>query len=181
MSLTKLYERIIFVNNTSPALNDTNLNKMSKGLDDIDDRVISLAGTIMETVPQVEQDLSDAQALVSTLEEMTSNPPYIGANGDWYVWDTNTRAYVDSGVDASITISVGTVTKLSPSANPYVTNTGTNTDPIFNFGIPQGVQGDPGEGDMESSVYDPNSTVANAGGIVAYIDNEITAALTASY
>lgn len=36
-------------------------------------------------------------------------------------------------------------------------------------------------GDMESSDYDPNGTVATAGGIVAYIDATITSALTASY
>ena len=38
-----------------------------------------------------------------------------------------------------------------------------------------------GSGDMQSSTYDPNGTVATAGGIVAYIDATITAALTASY
>lgn len=181
MALPKLYERIDWHNDTTPAINETNLNKMSQALDDIDDRVISLAGTVMETVPQVEKYLSEADDLVDQLEQMTSNPPYIGANGDWYVWDTNTGAYVDSGVDASISITVGTVTKLAPSASPYVNNSGTPTDPIFNFGIPQGEKGDPGDGDMDSSVYDPNDTVANAGGIVAYINNEITAALTASY
>jgi len=37
------------------------------------------------------------------------------------------------------------------------------------------------EGDMLASVYDNTSAVANAGGIVAYIDDVITAALTASY
>lgn len=181
MSLSKLYERIIWANNTSPALNDINLNKMSKALDDIDGRVISLAGTIMETVPQVEEYLSEADDLVDQLEQMTSNPPYIGSNGDWYVWDTNTGAYVDSGVDASITITVGSTTTLPAGSSASVTNSGTSTDPVFNFGIPQGEKGDPGDGDMDSSVYDPNDTVANAGGIVAYINNEITAALTASY
>lgn len=38
-----------------------------------------------------------------------------------------------------------------------------------------------GGGDMQASTYDPNGTVATAGGIVAYIDDTITAALTASY
>ena len=181
MSLAKLYERINWRNDTTPALNETNLNKMSKAIDDIDNRVIEIAGTVMETVPQVEDDLAAAAALVDQMEEMTANPPCIGANGDWYVWDTQTSAYVDSGVDASITVSVGTTTTLPAGSSATVTNTGTSTDPILNFGIPQGAKGDPGDGDMDSSVYDPNSTVANAGGIVAYIDNEITAALTASY
>ena len=37
------------------------------------------------------------------------------------------------------------------------------------------------QGDMEASDYDPQGTVATAGGIVAYIDDVITDALTASY
>lgn len=38
-----------------------------------------------------------------------------------------------------------------------------------------------GAGDMTAAVYDPNGTIATAGGIVAYIDDVITDALTASY
>jgi hypothetical protein len=42
-----------------------------------------------------------------------------------------------------------------------------------------------GTGDMRAAVYDANSAVANAGGIVAYVAGEIntaiTSALTASY
>ena len=144
MSLTKLYERIIWANNTSPALNDTNLNKMSKGLDDLDDRVISLAGTIMEDVPQIQEDLAEAAALVEDMEELTANPPYIGANGNWYVWDTQTNAYVDSGVDASITVTVGTTSTLPAGSSASVSNTGTSTDVILNFGIPKGDKGDTG-------------------------------------
>ena len=36
------------------------------------------------------------------------------------------------------TIAIGTVTTLSPGSNATVTNTGTSTDAIFNFGIPKG-------------------------------------------
>ena len=46
-----------------------------------------------------------------------------------------------------------------------------------NFDIMNGT----GSGDMLASVYDSTSAVANAGGIVAYIDDVITDALTASY
>ena len=41
--------------------------------------------------------------------------------------------------------------------------------------------GGSGSGDMQASVYDPDGDVATAGGIVQYIDDTITAALTASY
>ena len=169
MSLPKLFERIFWHNNTTPAINETNLNAMSKALDDIDDRLISLAGNVLEDVPVIQQYLSEADDLVDQMETLSQNPPYIGDNGDWYVWDTNTGAYVDSGVDASISITVGTVIKLAPSASPYVTNSGSPTDPIFNFGIPQGEKGEQGDGDMNKSTYDPSNTVATAGGIPAYV------------
>lgn len=162
MALPKLFQRIFWTNNTTPAINASNLNAISKGLDDVDDRVIEIAGTIMEDVPAIQEALEE-------VETLTANPPYIGANGNWYVWDTNTGAYVDSGVDASITITVGTVTTLPAGSNATVTNVGTSTDPIFNFGIPQGAQGSAGTGDMNKSTYDPSNTVATAGGIPAYV------------
>lgn len=121
--MVKLYNRIYFSNGTTPALNETNLNAMSKAIDDIDNRVIDLA--------------------------------------------------------AYPTISVGTVTTLPPTASATVVNVGTPIAPVFDFGIPRGVQGEPG--DMDASVYDPTDAVANAGGIVAYIDDVIADALSASY
>lgn len=135
MALPKLYEQIVWHNNTTPAINEDNLNSMSQAIEDIDDRVIEIASTVMEDVPALEEALEE-------VETLTANPPYIGENGNWWVWDTSTGAYVDSGVDASITITVGTTTTLSPGSSATVTNVGTATDPIFNFGIPKG---DPGE------------------------------------
>ena len=176
MALPKLFQRIFWHNGTTPAINETNLNAMSQALDDIDDRLISLAGNVLEDVPAIQQYLSEADDLVDQMETLSQNPPYIGDNGDWYVWNTQTGAYVDSGVDASISITVGTVTKLAPSASPYVTNSGSQTDPIFNFGIPQGEKGEQGEGDMNKSTYDPSNTVATAGGIPAYVAGQIPAA-----
>ena len=135
MALPELYEQIVWHNGTTPAINEDNLNAMSQALKDIDDRVIDIASTIMEDVPALEEALEE-------VETLTANPPYIGENGNWWVWDTSTGAYVDSGVDASITITIGTTTTLPAGSNATVTNTGTATDPIFNFGIPKG---DPGE------------------------------------
>lgn len=135
--MQKIYDKIVWNNNTTPALNEDNLNQMSDALDKIDKRVVDLAGTIMETVPRIIE-------LYDDIETLTENPPYIGANGNWWVWDTSTGAYVDSGVDASISITIGTTSTLSAGSNATVTNSGTSTDPIFNFGIPQGVAGTPG-------------------------------------
>lgn len=142
--MEKLYERIDFVNDTVPALNDTNLNAMSKAIDDIDDRVILIAGDVLVTVPQLQEMIEHADELIDALEQMSQNPPYIGENGNWYVFNTNTLQYEDSGVDASITIEIADVTAIAPDATPYVTNTGTDTDPIFHLFIPRGQTGQSG-------------------------------------
>lgn len=139
MSLSKLFNRIFWHNNTTPAINEDNLNAMSKALDDIDDRVIGLAADILETIPQIQSYLEQADDLVETMELLSENPPYIGANGNWYVWDTQTSSFVDSGIDASITVNIADVTMIAPTDTPYVTNTGTNTDPVFHLFIPRGI------------------------------------------
>lgn len=136
--MDKLYDRIIWKNNQTPALNETNLNAMSKGLADIDDRVVELAGQILEVVPQIQIYLEQAEDLVEAMEMLSKHPPYIGANGNWYVWDTETSQFVDSGIDASITVSIADITMIATDQAPYVTNSGTNTDPVFHLYIPIG-------------------------------------------
>lgn len=144
--MEKLYDRIDFHNNTTPALNESNLNAISKALDDIDDRVVLIAGNVLEVIPQIQAYLEQADDLVEALTQLSQNPPYIGANGNWWIWDTNTSAFVDSGVDASISVTIADVTALAPDAAPYVTNTGTDTDPIFHLFIPRGQTGQNGVG-----------------------------------
>lgn len=144
--MEKLYDRIDWNNNTSPALNETNLNLMSKAIDDIDDRVVNIAGTVMETVPQIQEDLADAQELVEDAQALTTHPPIIGQNGNWWTWNTATDAYVDSGVDAGVSLSIGSTATLPAGSNATVTNVGTATDPVLNFGIPKGPKGDDGVG-----------------------------------
>lgn len=72
----------------------------------------------------------------SLAEESSLNPPYIGQNGNWWVYSVEDEEYVDSGVDASISVNIADVTMLATGATPYVTNTGTSTDPIFHLFIP---------------------------------------------
>lgn len=235
MALPKLFQRIFWHNNTTPAINEDNLNAMSKAIDDIDDRVIELGDDVIEVVPIIVEGLQDLDEAVETAQTAattattkageastsatnaansatsagtsattattkageastsattastkageasasattastkageaatsatnaansataaaasasqaaawSANPPYIGANGNWYVYDTTTSAYVDSGVDASITVDIADVTALAPDANPYVTNTGTSTDPVFHLFIPRGATGTDG-------------------------------------
>lgn len=193
MSLTKLFNRIFWHNNTTPAINEDNLNAMSKGLDDLDNRLIELAGDIFETIPEL-RDMEERLMYAITL------PPYIGSNGHWMIYDYETDMYKDSGVDASITVQIASITMLEYNQNPYVINSGTDTDPVFHLFIPRGAgvagvqktgstglvdhyrmtftdgqyvdynvtNGADGTGDMDSSDYDPQGVVEAAGGIAAY-------------
>jgi len=165
MALTKIYDirDHTWHNNNTPALNETNLNALSQAVSDIDDRVIELGVDVLETVPLILAKYADIEAL-------SENPPYIGANGNWYVWDTNTGEYVDSGIDASITVEIADVTALEPDASPYVTNTGTNTDPIFHLFIPRGQNGQVGAtpnisvtASVDSNTGTPSVTVTKTG------------------
>lgn len=261
MALPKLFNRIFWHNNTTPAINEDNLNSMSKALDDIDNRVIELGDDILEDLPEIIEALDNLDEAINTVAgyastaqtaattatnkageasasattasnkadeaagsaltasdkadaaagsattagnqadaaaasatssanqalksegyavgeqngtEVTSgspyyqnnakyfsdeaaqsasdaadsaaeagawsaHPPYIGANGNWYVYNTTTEAYVDSGIDASITVAIQDITMLPTTSAPYVTNTGTSTDPVFHLFIPMGV------------------------------------------
>lgn len=84
---------------------------------------------------------NNAEYYAAIAGQYSVNVPYIGANGNWWVWDSSVASYVDTGVDASITLDIADVTMLAPSASPYVTNTGTNTDPIFHLFLPRGLTG----------------------------------------
>jgi hypothetical protein len=57
----------------------------------------------------------------------------------------NITAVVDQGVigpsGAAATVAVGTTTTLSPGASATVSNSGTSTAAVFNFGVPQGPVG----------------------------------------
>jgi len=146
MALPKLFERIFWHNNTTPAINEDNLNAMSKAIDDIDDRVILIGDDVVTVIPQIQAYLEQAESIVEAVEELSQNPPYIGANGNWYVFDTTLEAYKDSGVDASITVDIADITMIAEGAQPYVTNTGTSTDPVFHLFLPQSPQGATGNG-----------------------------------
>ena len=57
------------------------------------------------------------------------------------------------------TISVGNVTKLSPNSTPTVTNSGSSSSAVFDFGIPQGEKGDTG-----AEGYSPTISVTDIEG-----------------
>jgi hypothetical protein len=112
-----------------------------------------------------ESDYQYVEELIETAEQINANPPIIGQNGNWWIWSTTDEVYVDSGVDASITITVGTTTTLPAGSEATVTNTGTSTDPIFNFGIPKGDKGDKGDTGtgISSITYDSDTELLTFG------------------
>ena len=84
----------------------------------------------------------------------------------------NTGATGPQGPDGdAATIAVGTVTTGLPGTSATVTNVGTSSAAVFDFTIPRGDKGEAGSGsgDMLAADYDPNGTVASAGGIVDYV------------
>lgn len=120
--MNKLYDRIEFHNNTEPALNDSNLNAMSKGIDDIDDRVVELGTAVLETVPELERIAEDieenldnikeagARALIAegfsvgqqNGEDVDPDSPYYHNNAKYYSQQTNPTALANmSDVDVS--------------------------------------------------------------------------------
>ena len=51
-------------------------------------------------VAQAKQYADDAQQSADDAASYTGHPAYIGANNNWFVYDTSTTSYVDSGVSA---------------------------------------------------------------------------------
>ena len=100
----------------------------------------------------------DAAESAAKAESWSKHPPYIGENGNWWVYDIITDRYVDSGVDASITVAIADITMLAEGADPYVTNTGTDTDCVFHLFLPRGQTGATGNG-IASIVLNPDYTL----------------------
>ena len=76
--------------------------------------------------------------------DVALRPPILKAGNDhWWIWSTEANDYVDSGIDAGVSLDVveETITGAAGS-KAAVENLGTPTDPRLRFTIPQGVKGD---------------------------------------
>ena len=71
--MIKLFDRIFWHNDTTPAINETNLNAMSKAIDDIDDRVIELADEIVEVIPQIQEAVEQCEEIRDDCEEYSED------------------------------------------------------------------------------------------------------------
>ncbi len=75
--------------------------------------------------------------------DVALHPPIIKDGSDhWWIWSTEANDYVESDKDAGVSVQVGKTTTGEPGSAASVKNSGTNTDPVLDFTIPQGVKGD---------------------------------------
>lgn len=96
---------------------------------------------------------TDKTTLVAAINEAaksggSENVPYIGDNGNWYVYDPSTMQFKDSGKPSqgdSATVAVGTTTTGAAGTNASVANSGTASTAVLNFTIPRGDKGEKGD------------------------------------
>lgn len=127
-------------------------------------------------------------------EEWGSHSPYIGQNGNWYIYNTTTQQFEDSGVEAQgpqgetgpqgpqgVQGETGPQGPTGATGNGIVSISKTSTSGLVDtytilftngtsttFTVTNGQDGQ-GSGDMTKAVYDASNAVADAGGIVAYV------------
>jgi hypothetical protein len=103
--------------------------------------------------------------------------PYIGQNGDWYIYDVSNEQYVDSGFPsrgAQGDTGNGIFSIVKTGTSGLVdTYTITFTDgTTTTFDVTNGQDGT-GTGDMQKADYDSNDDVKNAGGIADYVHDDL--------
>ena len=88
---------------------------------------------------------TDATNAKNEAESIASHPPTIGTDSDWLLWDEESKAYVDSNKPSrgeAATVTVGTVATGAAGSEAVVTNVSADpTNAVFDFTIPQGIQG----------------------------------------
>lgn len=164
-----------------------------------DDTVISetelpLIEEAAELAQRIDGIAADVEADADRAEAAVEHYPYIGANGNWYVFDLQTEQFVDTTIAATgpqgptgptgPTGPQGPTGQTGATGNGIVSITKTGTAGLVDtytilftdgttttFTVTNGQDGQ-GSGDMTKAVYDANNTVANAGGIVAYVASQ---------
>lgn len=165
------------------------------------EQAAELAQTIGPIAQQVSEDAQTASGAATRAEDAaeaaetwSSNAPYIGANDHWYVYDSTTEQFVDTGVSAEgqtgpqgpqgpqgPTGATGPQGPTGATGNGITSITKTSTSGLVDtytilftdgtqttFTVTNGQDGQ-GSGDMTKAVYDSTNAVADAGGIVAYV------------
>lgn len=152
------------------------------------EKAAELAQRIDGIAQQVSDDADRAETAADNAELWASRNPYIGPNGNWFVFDSTTEQYVDSQIEATgpqgpqgVQGEIGPQGPTGPTGNGIVGITKTGTSGLVDtytitftdgstttFTVTNGQDGQ-GSGDMTRAVYDSTNAVADAGGIVAYV------------
>lgn len=97
---------------------------------------------IEEALSQTESARDAAEESARKAEEAAEHPPRIQEDNDhWWIWDKESGEYVDSGIDAGVSLQVVDAVTGEPGTAAKVENLGTATDPILQFTIPVGADG----------------------------------------
>lgn len=138
-----------------------------------------------EAARRAAQAATSAEDSADRAASWSSNPPYIGANFNWYVYDIATGQFVDSGI-----LARGTDGEDGEDGNKWYTGTAVNgksaIPTTFNTGIAYANTGDlylnttegavyhcdtPGDDTTATWVYDFTLTGGGGGGTITVIDN----------
>lgn len=116
-----------------------------------------------EAVDNANQAVKDANTAISRANTAASSANQAAQNANQAVEDLQDK--VGAG-DFTASVQVGTTTTLNPGQDATVSNSGTNKDAVFNFGIPKG---DPGTaatiqvGTTQTVQPEENAEVTNSG------------------
>lgn len=91
-----------------------------------------------------------AEAKAQEAQHVATKPPYIQGE-NWWVWDEESGSYVDSGIDASVSLAVAETVTGAPGTEALVENIGTASDLLLRFTIPRGEKGEVGSVDSVNS------------------------------
>lgn len=118
----------------------------------------------------IQKAVEDAQEAAEEAEAWSAHAPYIGGNGNWYVYDAVQEQFVDTGVQAEGPQGdEGPEGPAGPTGNGIASITKTGTSGLVDtytitytngntttFTVTNGKDGT-GSGDMSKSVYDQNN------------------------
>lgn len=129
--------------------------------------------TLESLAPEVEQKFQGASAY-----QLAVDLGFVGTEEEWL----ESLNGEDGDPGAAATVTVGTVTTISPNQPATVVNVGTSSAAVFDFSIPQGQTGSSGDGsgDMVKADYDPTNKNADAFRMDNMTEGTTTKILTAT-
>lgn len=153
--------------------------------DDLDNELANIATALNTTIDALKDVRREDGALVNdivtldsladevvtkfqgaTAYQLAVENGFTGTETEWLAsLDGSDGTDGANGADGvAATITIGTITTLSPGTAATVTNSGTDTAAVLDFGIPQGAAGaaGAGTGDMLAATYDPNNKGGDA-------------------